>query len=97
MVNAAPERIQRDAEDYFKTNRVPESLAFVSRLSPLHQRLFAHELWQAAARVAMSMAPDALEDLVELVEAWEATADLDADPDRLRQIEAPKEYRELAL
>jgi hypothetical protein len=97
VVSVAPERLLRDAEDYFKASAAPDSLAFANDLSPLHQRLFAVELWSATARAALETTPGAVDDLVELVEAWEATAELEASPELLERIRAPKDYREVHL
>jgi hypothetical protein len=97
MVNAAPEDVRRDAEQYFKAPQLPETFAFTNDLSPLHQRLFVRDLWEALARAAIDPTEESLAELVDLVEAWEATAELDASPELLARIRAPKRYREVPV
>ena len=97
MVSAAPEQVKREAEEYFEADPVPPILSFVRLLSPVHQRLFDHELKESVARAQAEMTREAMEDLVELVEAWAATADLDQDPERLARIREGKEYREVVF
>ncbi|MEX2100186.1 MAG: hypothetical protein WEB19_02120 [Acidimicrobiia bacterium] len=94
MVSAAPEQIRRDAEAMFRKSAIPNTLEFSERLSPLNQRLFLVELWDALSR--LKLAPPSRDDLralVELIEAWEATADLDSAPEVAREIRRKKTYR----
>ena len=96
MTSAIPERIKDDAASLFQSSELPTSFAFYERLTPQHQRLFAVELWEALSRVNISGDSRSLDDLVELVESWEATADLDGAPEVLEVIRRPKTYRPLA-
>lgn len=58
--------------------------------SLLHQRLFVLELWDVTARAAINPIERTVDELVELVEAWEATAELDSTPELIECIRAPK-------
>ncbi len=93
MVQTSPEQALRDAEQMFRASDIPESFRFFERLSPLNQRLFTIELWDALARVGTIGDEASRAALVSLVEAWEATADLDAAPEVVRLIRQPKRYR----
>jgi hypothetical protein len=98
MVNAAPEQIRRDAESLFRKSAIPKTLEFSARLSPLNQRLFLVELWETLSR--LKLAPpshDDLRSLVEFIESWEATADLDSAPEIARAIRQKKTYRPVGI
>ncbi|MEX2228382.1 MAG: hypothetical protein WEB13_01970 [Dehalococcoidia bacterium] len=96
MVIELPERVKRDAAAVFTTPELPATFSFYTRLSPLHQRLFLVELWEALARASIAESHQSLRDLVDLVEAWDATADLDASPEVADEVRRQKVYRELA-
>ena len=93
MVSATPERLRDDAASLFREPGLPESFAFFEELSPLNQRLFSVELWGALSRVSISQNEQALAEFVELVEGWEATAELDAAPEVKEMLARPKRYR----
>ncbi len=95
MTSTSPERIRDDAASLFQASELPGTFAFYERLTPQHQRLFAVELWEALSRVNISGDSRSLDELVELVENWEATADLDGAPEVLEIIRRPKTYRPL--
>lgn len=92
MVTASPEQLRHDALEFFRQPELPAALEWVDALSPVHLRLFAVELSDAikAFTLTNDLAP-----LVMLIEAWEATAELDADPDLVARIRATKDYRPL--
>jgi hypothetical protein len=69
----------------------PEQFAWIDRLTPAHQRQFAVELYSALARYNVT---EEVDELLELLESWEATAELDAAPDVGRSLRGPKQYRE---
>ncbi len=97
MVTAAPEQIKRDAEAYFRAPTLPKSLEFVPELSELHQRLFVRDLWEVLARCAVDPSEENMRALVDTVDAWETTAMLDAQPELVARIRAPKAYQPLNL
>ena len=92
-----PENLQEQAIGLFRHDVLPEGFAFVERLSPLHQRLFFIELWQAASRCQMTRSPDALEALVVLIEGWEATGGVDSDPAVAAELRSKTDYRPLRV
>jgi len=93
VVTATPEVLRREAEQLFRSVDVPASLAFFEVLSPLHQRLFLVELWEALSRASIGGTDADLVGLVEVIDGWEATADLDAAPEVLAEIRRSKAYR----
>ena len=95
MVNATPARLREDAADLFRHSGLPESFAFFDSLTPVNQRLFAVELWDALSRVSISETEQALAEFVEIVEAWEATAELDSAPEVQEVLSRKKRYREV--
>ncbi|MEX2373534.1 MAG: hypothetical protein WD800_06990 [Dehalococcoidia bacterium] len=97
MVSVPSEQVRRDAEQMFRDSALPATFSFFERLSPVNQRLFVVELWDALAKVAIDDQRADADDLVTLIEGWEATADLDAAPEVIAAIRAPKEYQRLDL
>jgi len=95
MVAVPPEQVRHDAERLFRESALPESFEFFERLSPLNQRLFVVELWDALSKIAISQERDSAEALVHLISAWEATADLDAAPEVAELIRRKKNYRQV--
>ena len=69
----------------------PAGFEWADRLSAGHQRQFAAELYNALARLNLTLDPT---ELFELLEAWEATAEMDAVPEVREQVlNSPKHYR----
>ena len=65
------------------------------RLLPVNYRLFIIDLYQALAKVAIHEA--SAESVLELLEDWEATAGVDAEPELVAKLQTPrdnKNYRE---
>lgn len=92
MVATSPEQLRQDALDFFRQADLPEALEWVDALSPVHLRLFVVELADA---IKASTLTNELTGLVTLIESWEATAELDASPEVVERINAPKDYRPL--
>ena len=69
----------------------PKGFEWIERLSPVHQRQFAVELYSALAR--FNVTEDVME-ILDLLEAWEATAEMDVAPEVAEAVRAPKKYRE---
>lgn len=80
---AASPTLADEARSFFASDALPQSLSWFELLSPLHQRLFAVELSAALA----SPNPE-LESLQALLEAWQATAEMDGSPDLRASIDA---------
>ena len=76
----------------FRESDIPESLCWISDLSPVNGRLFIVELSDA---LKASVISGDLSDLLELLDAWEATASLDATPGVLEEVQRPKDYKPL--
>lgn len=96
MVTIDREFVERQAEDARVSLREepPESLRWVNYLTPLHQRLFALEMSSAVSDYLMLKDTESAVRLVELLESWEATAELDANPDVAARIKASRETKE---
>lgn len=96
MVTAvAPDRYRESARVFFTSDETPDVLAWVEHLSPRHFRQFVVELHQALSTVLID--PSKIDDLIHLIEDWEATAGIDADPELAKRLKTPREqkhYRE---
>ncbi|MPZ98381.1 MAG: hypothetical protein GEU80_03415 [Dehalococcoidia bacterium] len=92
MVTRSPQQVRDDATAYFREPELPAALGWVHSLSPLNQRLFTVELADALKTEVITGELDAL---VQLVEDWQATAELDAAPEVRADVQRPKEYRPL--
>ena len=105
MVTTRPKRLARDARCVFNEPDLPSTFDFYERLSPLHQRLFVVDLWQALSRfsiegdeqVSIEGDEQAANDLLEMVDGWEATADVDANPEVAETLARPTVYRPLKV
>jgi hypothetical protein len=69
----------------------PKRLKWIDRLTHAHQRQFAVELYSALARLNVT---EDMKEVFDLLEAWEATAEIDAAPEVADALRAPKNYRE---
>ena len=65
----------------FLEDKLPEELGWIALLTPSHQRLFAGEVYAAATSGSSP------KEIIELIDSWKATAELDGAPDVLAQIE----------
>jgi hypothetical protein len=92
-VGNASRAAQRKIEDVRATltGAPPKGLEWIDRLTPVHQRQFAVELYSALARLNVS---DDLSEIFDLLEQWEATAEIDAAPEVAAALKSPKQYRE---
>ena len=97
MVANREKKLREEASGLFRQDELPNRFEFVEELSPLHQRLFFVELWQATARHQMTQSPEALRALVVLIEGWEATAGVDSDPDLAAALRSKKRYQPLRI
>lgn len=90
-----PPRLRRKATRFFETNDLPEGFEWVERLSRLHYRLFVVDLHRALADALIHKENG--ERLREVLEDWEATAEVDSDRElvaKLRKPRSEKRYRE---
>jgi hypothetical protein len=92
MVTRVSAKLRDEAACFFREVELPDSLDWVGKLSPLHQRLFAVELSDALKELALT-GDDAK--LASALEGWRATADLDAAPEVQAALRRPKTYRPL--
>lgn len=78
------------AEKIFASGTLPEQFSWVALLSANNLRLFAGEFLAAARRNASD------DEVTELLEAWEATAELEGAHDAVEEIRKPKRRVPLA-
>jgi hypothetical protein len=69
---------------------LPEEFDWVRDLTSEHLIQFAVELKDALARMGVS---GSNAEVIELLDAWEATAEIDADPDLAASLQRPREER----
>lgn len=93
VVALDPEQAKDAALSYFRVSHLPKGWDWVDALTPVHQRLFAVEL--ADAIKDATIAGEA-RGIVELLDDWQATAELDASPDVLAEVHRPKQRRPLS-
>jgi len=92
-----PPALKRTVSSLWASNDIPSELAWIEKLSPLHYRKFIVELHDAAGGAFISNDWDVV---AELLEDWEATAEIDANPKLARRLLSnarEKGYRELDL
>lgn len=87
-----PDRLTLEAAAFFRSSGLPEGWEWVEMLSPVHLRLFAVEL--SDAMKASLMAGDS-SDLRQVLDDWQATAELDGAPEIQAEIRHPKQLRPL--
>ncbi len=93
VVVPSPDKVQRDAQNLFRESAVPETFAFFNDLSPVNQRLFVIDLWHALSRSVIDASEGSIRDLLLLIEGWEATAELDSDPEASASLQRPSQYK----
>lgn len=86
MVAEAPEQLRDDALAFFRKEGLPASLGWVEDLTPLQARLFAVELSDALKDCLITGDYRAL---VTAIEGWEATAEVMAAPEVVKEISRP--------
>lgn len=94
LVHRVPREAARRVEDACTSLRgeTPEAMGWLDRLTHAHQRQFAVELYAALSEMNLSSDPTRV---IELLEAWEATAEIDAAPEVAEGLRrADKHYRE---
>lgn len=86
--------LQRSAQKFFTSEELPEEFAWINSLSPLHFRLFVVDLHGALSEALIQKkSGDALQ---RTLEDWQATAEVDANPDLAKKLKTPrskKNYR----
>ena len=83
--------LRRSAEKFFRSDETPEEFQWIERLSPLHSRLFAVDLHAALSNVLIHK--DDGEALRRTLEDWQATADVDANPELAKKLRTPREKK----
>ncbi len=87
--------LKRKTTGLWQKEAIPPEFAWITRLSSLHYRIFIAELHDATSHACITDDWDRVE---RLLEDWEATAQLDANPDLAEYLlSEPKEkgYEEL--
>ena len=86
---------KKRATRFFRAEALPKGFEWVEMLTPLNYRLFVIDLYGALAKVDIhEESPDSI---VQLLEDWKATAEVDSNPDlvaHLRTARDKKKYRE---
>jgi hypothetical protein len=93
VAGRAPRAAQRRIEDARSSLRgaPPRGFEWVDRLSHAHQRQFAIELYSALARLNVT---EDISEVIDVLEAWEATVEMDDAPEVAEELRKPKHYRE---
>lgn len=68
-----------------------QGVEWIDQLSHAHQRQFAVELYRAIAELTINYEP---QKIIELLDSWQATAELDAAPEVAAIIHAAPETKE---
>ena len=74
--NASP-ALKKGTTQLWKSDEISDELRWLEDLSPLHYRLCLVDLYTAVSRACMT---EDWEPVENLIEDWEATAQLDANP-----------------
>ena len=91
----ASPQLRHTASRFFSIDETPTGFEWVKRLSGLHYRLFVVELYQALANALIHQEDG--EALRQVLEDWQATAEVDSNPRLIVKLRAPrstKKYRE---
>lgn len=83
--------LQQEVTQLWRADEIPPQLSWLENLSPLSYRLCIVELYSAVARAIMT---NDWTDVSELIEGWEATAEVESDPEMVKELREPKEYEE---
>ena len=95
MMIADPPDLMNKTRELWQTEDIPPELAWMERLSPLHYRMCIAELHDALGAACINGDWDPV---AQLLEDWEATALLDANPEfasLLKTESSDEEYDEL--
>ena len=95
MMIADPPSLKNKTRGLWQTEDIPPELAWMERLSPLHYRMCIAELHDAVGAACIDEDWDRV---AQLLEDWEATALLDANPEfasLLKTESSDEEYEEL--
>ena len=74
--------LERAKNEIFRTDALSEEFGWIAWLTPTHLRLFAGEFLQAAESAKQDDVS-----ISELLDAWKATAEVDASPEVQKEIE----------
>jgi len=88
--------LKKQTTRLWKRDELPQGLKWLEQLSPLHYRLCLIELHAATSQACLT--DDDWERVAELLEDWQATAELDAQPELANRILSDDlEYEDLDL
>jgi len=79
------------ATRFFKAERLPKGFEWVEMLTPLNYRLFVIDLYGALAKVAIH--EESADSIVQLLDDWKATAEVDTNPELVAHLRTPREKK----
>ena len=94
---ADPQALERNTTGLWRNGPLPPELAWAEQLSQLHYRVFLVELYEAVGAACIH---DDWVRVVELLEDWEATAEVDANEELSKYLLSKpeeKDYQEVDL
>ncbi len=80
--------LRKSAQKFFRTEKTPEELEWITLLNPLHFRLFVVDLHRALSTSLIQNGNGEL--LKRTLEEWQATAEVDADPELVKKLRTPR-------
>ena len=88
MVAVALPTLQRSAQKFFTKQELPEEFLWIEQLSPLNFRLFVVDLHNTLSEVLIHKRDGNA--LRQMVEDWQATAEVDANPELSKKLRTPR-------
>ena len=76
---------------FFKTESLPKGFEWVEMLTPLNYRLFVIDLYEALAKIAIH--DESADTLVQMLEDWKATAEVDTNPELVAHLRTPRDEK----
>ena len=83
--------LRKSARKFFTSDEMPAELEWVEFLSPLHFRLCVVDLYAALSNALISEKDG--EALQRTLEEWQATAEVDADPELAKKLRTPRQQK----
>jgi hypothetical protein len=84
--------LRKSAKKFFTSNETPAALAWIDALSPLHFRLFVVDLHAALSSALIDDGNGG--ELSRTLEEWQATAEVDANPELAKRLRAPRQTKQ---
>lgn len=83
--------LRKSAQRFFTSDETPQGLEWIEYLSPLHFRLFVVDLHTALSNALIHMEDG--EALQRTLEDWQATAEVDANPELAKKLKSPRQKK----